>query len=171
MWVPFHILVKATSISVLFLALIIWATFVFGGTPSKKSSLPAPDASLQPEEVVKIVVSALANNDDPYPDAGIETTFKFASPANKFNTGPLERFASMVKGPIFGVMLNHKKSDFSEVVRRESSAYQMVRLLTRDNQEVHFAFRLGLQLEGEYKGMWMTEAVWPLQSTVEGIAA
>jgi len=166
MSVTFHGQLKALIKSVLYLSPVIMTAIVFAGSP-----LARPDAGFQPEEVVKIVINALADNDNPYPDAGIETTFNFASPANKINTGPLERFASMVKGPIFGMMLNHKKSEFSEVVRGENTAYQMVRLLTRDNQEVHFAFRLGLQLDGEYKGMWMTEAVWPLHSMVEGIGA
>ncbi len=165
MSVVFHGHLKALVVSVLLLSPAIMITIVFAGSP-----LPRPEASFQPEDVVKIVIKALADNDNPYPDAGIETTFNFASPANKINTGPFERFASMVKGPIFGVMLNHKKSEFSEVVQVEGRAYQMVRLLTRDNQEVHFAFRLGLQPEGEFKVMWMTEAVWPLQITVEGIS-
>jgi len=49
-------------------------------------------------------------------------------------------------------------------------AYQMVRLITTSGVAVHFAFRLGLQSDGEFKGMWMTEAVWPLDEAVEGIS-
>jgi len=58
---------------------------------------------------------------------------------------------------------------YTEVVLSEDQAYQMVRLITHDNVEVHFTFRLGLQVGGEYKGMWMTEAVWPLHLSVEGL--
>lgn len=131
--------------------------------------LPIPDVSLQPGDIVKIVLDALANNDYPFPDAGIETTFNFASPANKSNTGPLERFAQMVKGPVFRTMLGHESYEVSEVVMNENRAYQLIRLITANGTEVHFAFRLGLQIEGEYKGMWMTEAVWPVESIVQGL--
>ena len=132
---------------------------------------PFPDVSLQPEDVVKIVLDALGNNDYPYPDAGIETTFNFASPANKSSTGPLERFTQMVKGPVFGVMVGHKSYEASDLVMSDFHAYQIIRLITASGSEVHFAFRLGLQTEGKYKDMWMTEAVWPLDSVVQGIGA
>jgi len=162
---PFSNYTKAKVISVL----VLWTTVVSAGLHLDNSSLPMPNTSLQPGEIVKIVIDALANNNNPYPDAGIETTFNFASPANKVITGPIERFTSMVKGPVFGVMINHKQSEFSEVVLAGNRAYQMVRLLTRDGEAAHFAFRLGLQGEGEYRGMWMTEAVWPLATEkIEG---
>jgi hypothetical protein len=155
---PFGNYIKATAISVLWL----WITVVSADLYPDNSSLPTPNTSLQPGEIVRIVIDALANNNNPYPDAGIEITFNFASPANKVNTGPIERFTSMVKGPVFGVMLNHQHSEFSEVVLAGNRAYQMVRLLTRDGVAAHFAFRLGLQGKGGYRGMWMTEAVWPV---------
>lgn len=132
-------------------------------TQSNSLSLPAPDVNLQPEDVVKIIIDSLANNDHPYKDAGIETTFNFASPANKANTGPLERFTKMVKGPVFGIMLNHKSHNLSEVVRQGELAYLIVQITDAEDQVVHFAFRLGLQSGGNFEGMWLTEAVWPLR--------
>jgi len=134
------------------------------------SVLPAPNTHLQPEEVVEIVLDALANNDTPYMDAGIETTFNFASPSNKVQTGPLERFAVMVKGPVYGVMVGHKSHELVETVVNNSRAYQVVRLITAGGTAVHFAFQLGLQPDGEFEGMWMTEAVWPLEAPVKGIS-
>lgn len=137
---------------------------------ANNSVLPVPNTNLQPEEVVEIVLDALANNDTPYMDAGIETTFNFASPSNKTQTGPLERFAVMVKGPVYGVMVGHKSHELVETVVNNSRAYQMVRLVTASGAAVHFAFRLGLQPDGEFEGMWMTEAVWPLEAPVKGIS-
>jgi len=137
---------------------------------ANKSVLLVPNTQLQPEEVVEIVLDALANNDTPYVDAGIETTFNFASPSNKAQTGPLERFAVMVKGPVYGVLVGHKSHQLVETVVSNSRAYQMVRLLSAAGATVHFAFRLGLQTDGEFEGMWMTEAVWPLEAPVEGIS-
>ena len=129
---------------------------------SKEQILPLPDTDLLPEEVVRIVIRALANNDKPYPDAGIETTFKFASPANKVSTGPLDKFTRMVKAYPYDGMVNHVKSDVSEVIFVGEEAYLLVKLLARDGSKVAFAFRLSQQAQGRYQGMWMTDAVWPV---------
>jgi hypothetical protein len=137
---------------------------------ANSSALSVPDPRLQPEDVVKIVLDALANNDTPYTDAGIETTFNFASPSNKAQTGPLERFAVMVKGPVYGVMVDHKSHQLGEIVMSNNRAYQWARLVTASGVAVHFGFRLGLQSDGEFKGMWMTEAVWPLDGAIEEIS-
>lgn len=126
--------------------------------------LPQPQINLKPEEVVRLVINALAENDTPFTDAGIATTFNFASPANKVNTGPLEKFTAMVKGPSYGLMVDHLSSEFSEVVFKDSLAYQIVKLIARNGTEVVFAFRLSQQSAGEYQGMWMTDAVWPVSS-------
>ena len=126
------------------------------------AALPRPSATLGPGDVVRIVIDALARNDEPWADAGIETTYRFASPANRAVTGPLERFTRMVKGPAYGVMVDHAQSEFSEVVHAGDKAYQMVRLTSADGRVIIFAFRLGRQQDGEFRGMWMTEAVWPV---------
>lgn len=123
-----------------------------------------PRVDLAPQDVVSIVINALANNDQPFPDAGIATTFTFASPANKVNTGPLERFTRMVKSPPYGIMVNHVARDFSEVVEAGNTAYQLVRLTGLDGREVVFAFRLSKQFDGAFEGMWMTDAVWPVSN-------
>lgn len=124
--------------------------------------LPHPSIQQQPEDVVRIVIEALANNDEPYADAGIATTFAFASPANKVNTGPLPKFKQMVKAPTYGIMINHLEHEFSEVVLMGPQAYQMVRIKGASGVEVIFAFRLSQQSDGEFAGMWMTDAVWPV---------
>ena len=54
--------------------------------------LPTPDPSYGAERVVGIQLDALGSNDDPIPDAGINTAYNFASPANRRQTGPLDRF-------------------------------------------------------------------------------
>ncbi len=133
-----------------------------GDAPAAALALPKPSAELAPEDVVRIVIHALGSNDEPFADAGIATTFGFASPANRRNTGPLDRFTRMVKSPPYGVMVDHVASEFSEVVYVGDGAYQLVHLTTRDGGEVVFAFRLSRQRDGVYAGMWMTDAVWPV---------
>ena len=124
--------------------------------------LPQPGIELQPEDVVRIVINALADNDKPYADAGIETTFAFASPANKVSTGPLDKFARMVKNDVYGIMVDHVESEFSKVVHDGNNAYQLVQLKGKNGVEIVFAFRLSRQLDGKFEGMWMTDAVWPV---------
>lgn len=124
--------------------------------------LPQPSSALEPAEVVRIVIEALADNDSPYTDAGIATTYNFASPSNRVNTGPLPRFTQMLKGGVYSVIIDHRRHEFSEVVYQGNTAYLYVSLVTRHGNLAVFAFRLSRQLEGVFRDMWMTEAVWPL---------
>lgn len=133
-------------------------------TSNSEAQLSQPHIDLKPQEVVRIVINALADNDTPFIDAGIATTYNFASPGNKVSTGPLAKFTAMVKGPGYGLMVDHLSSEFSEVVFKDGMAYQIVKLIARNSTEVVFAFRLSQQVEGEYKGMWMTDGVWPISS-------
>lgn len=132
--------------------------------PHESPALPRPTTELQPGEIVEIVVGALANNDQPYPNAGIETTFNFASPDNRAYTGPLDRFVRLVKGPVFGQIVDHRASTLSEVVVDGNQAIRLVQIVSAENETFYYAFRLGLQQEGDYAGMWLTEAVWPLEN-------
>ena len=138
------------------------ATYAAIDNSVKVPDLAQPGLNLAPEDVVAVVIQALANNDDPYPDAGIETTFRFASPQNRANTGPLERFSQMVKRYPYRDMVDHRQSDLSEVVFVGENAYLVVKLIVQDGREVAYAFRLSRQSEGRYRGMWMTDAVWPV---------
>jgi len=114
------------------------------------AALPQPATDQQPEDVVRIVVEALAHNDRPYADAGIVTTFAFASPANRVNTGPLHKFAQMIRTPAYDIMIGHLAHEFSEVVLMGNKAYQMVKINGSSGVEVIFAFRLSQQLGGEF---------------------
>ncbi|MDH3387824.1 MAG: DUF4864 domain-containing protein [Gammaproteobacteria bacterium] len=156
--VPFALLLMAMAMAI---SISMPSSAALTDTPGS-STRPRPSVALEPQHVVRIVIDALATNDEPYANAGIETTFAFASPANKVNTGPLDRFTRMVKGSTYGIMVDHASSEFSEVVYVENRAYQMVRLTSPQGRAVVFAFRLSKQLDGEFKDMWMTDAVWPV---------
>jgi len=146
------------------------AAAAIDGQP-QHAPLPRPSVELLPADVVRIVIDALAHNDEPYANAGIETTFYFASPANRVNTGPLDRFTLMVKSPPYGIMVDHVNSEFSEVVMQGDKAYQLVHLTAADGRASVFAFRLGKQLDGEFKDMWMTDAVWPVAENADPLQA
>ncbi len=122
---------------------------------------PQPNTQYQPDEVVKIVVEALRTNTERQNDEGIATVFRFASPGNRANTGPLSRFTNMIKRG-FGDMLNFIESRYDPIQVQGNRAVQAVWLRMPDGRELGYAFQMGKQQSGEYADMWMTEGVVPL---------
>ena len=122
---------------------------------------PIPSVDLTPEEVIQIVVEALKTNDSATGDQGIATVWRFAAPGNKAVTGPLPRFTTMIKGG-FSEMLNHLTTDFGPIEIDDDVAAQPVVIITPVGDEVTYLFQLRRQAAGEYEGMWMTEAVFPI---------
>jgi Domain of unknown function (DUF4864) len=120
---------------------------------------PHPTPALSPSRVVDIVLSALQHNDDPQPDAGIATTFEFASPANRQETGPLQRFASMIKNPAYRTMLGFRSVTKGHLELDGNHAQQRVVIVGRDGSQVTFVFLLSKQADGPYANCWMTDGV------------
>lgn len=119
-----------------------------------------PNPSLSPEDVVQIQMRALQQNGPD--DAGIHTTYRFASPANKQTTGPYERFAQMIKAAPYRAMLNSASLSFGEIRFSEDQAMQEVRVVTSDGRQVAYVFHMRHQDQPPYKNCWMTEAVYTL---------
>jgi hypothetical protein len=122
-------------------------------------SAPHPAPSLSPGEVVTIVLNALQHNDDPQPDAGIATTFEFASPANRLETGPLQRFALLIKTPAYRVMLGFRTARRDRLEIDGSHAKQRVVIVGRDGSQVTYVFLLSKQSDGPFANCWMTDGV------------
>lgn len=120
---------------------------------------PHPAPTLSPAEVVTIVLNALQHNDDPQPDAGIATTFEFASPANREETGPLQRFALMIKNPAYRIMLDFRTATRGRLELDGNHARQRVVIVGRDGTQVTYVFLLSKQPEGPYANCWMTDGV------------
>jgi len=67
-------------------------------------------------------------------------------------------------------MLNHTGARFDPIEIRDDVAVQAVWLQTDTGAEYGYAFKLGKQQVGDFKGMWMTDAVIPLgQSPDSGL--
>ncbi len=126
---------------------------------------PTPKPELTPDKVVRIQLNALAQNNTPYPDAGIEIAFRFASPANKQTTGPLNRFIQLVHNPAYKPMLNHQKARFGQIVIEDVQAYLAVYLTASDGKRVGYMFILSKQIGGAYDQCWMTDAVFEIKVT------
>ncbi len=141
----------------------VTAFLVVLAAPGVANHLPQtkPDPSLSPQDVVSIQIEALRNNDTPYENRGIEVTFNFASPANKRLTGPLERFAEMVRNPIYGPMINHRSAKYENLMVKGEIARIDVILNSKEGEYLGYRFILSRQHGNEYEGSWMTDAVIP----------
>lgn len=124
-----------------------------------------PNPEFSPDEVVRIQLDALANNNTPYQNAGIEIAFRFASPANKETTGPLSRFIKLVHNPIYNPMLNHQTAQLGDLVIKNLQAFLPVVLTASDGKRIDYLFILRKQEGTAYDQCWMTEAVLRLEVT------
>jgi len=131
--------------------------------PAGAAHLPQtePDPSLSPRDVVSIQVEALENNDIPSEARGTEEKFSFASPADTRLTGPLERFAVMVRSPTYGPMIDHRSAAYEGLVVEGNSARIDVILTSKEGIYLGYRFFLSRQQDNEYEGSWMTDAVVP----------
>ena len=121
-----------------------------------------PDPRLSPGQVVLAVLAALKDNGPD--DAGIRTTFRFASPGNQAMTGPVERFAEMIKRPPYDVLVNHRSAAVRPLDVVGNAATALVTVVDRDGRTVHFLWQLSRQPDGPEKDCWMTDGVAPVQA-------
>lgn len=118
---------------------------------------PVPRPGLSPGEVIRIQLEALRRNDEH--DRGIEVAFRFASPANRANTGPLDRFIRMIRQGPYALMLEYRKVSYGTVEVRGERARQRI-TLTGPRARVSYWFVLSRQSEAPCAGCWMTDAVF-----------
>lgn len=129
--------------------------------PSLATDLINPDPALSPAEVVATQLSALQANDTPQTDAGIMQTWAFAHPDNKRMTGPLPRFAQMIKGPRYRMLLDHQAHEVEEVARTDDRVVFAVTVTTETGEVVVYQWQVAKVADGEDAGAWMTTAVSP----------
>ena len=145
---------RATLLFFLFiLPFQVWASYDI------ENAYPEPE--LKPNEVVKLQLLAMQQNDDS--DFGIEVTFRFASPSNKIQTGPLKRFIRLVRNPSYRPLLNHINATFLELNIEEDFAVQDVIITTSNGERIGYRFRLSIQKGTLYPGCWMTDSVIPFK--------
>jgi hypothetical protein len=123
------------------------------------AELPTPDPSYGPERVVSLQLEGLAENDDPFENAGIGTAYNFASPANRRATGPFDRFVRMVKGPQYAPMVDHVEATRGPMERDGARAEQRVTLTGPDGRTATYLFGLSEQSGGQFEGCWLTDRV------------
>lgn len=125
---------------------------------------PHPTPWLGPAEVVAVQLDALRSEpggprDGGTPGPGLRTAWAFASPANQAATGPLERFARMLRGSVYGGLLGHRAVQLGPVVESGDEARLEVLVLTADDRTVGFTWVLGRQERPPHAGCWLTDGV------------
>ncbi len=119
-----------------------------------ETALPSP--GLAPEEVVRIQLRALRENDET--NEGIAIAFRFASPRNKASTGPLPRFIQMIKAGPYRLMLEFEHASYTATRVQGDHAVQRVTLVG-PRQIRTYDFLLQRQAGPPCDGCWMTEVV------------
>ena len=120
-----------------------------------------PNPELKANEIVSLQLMAMQQND--VSNHGIEITYRFASPQNKVQTGPLSRFIMLVKNPAYRPLLNHLDATFLNLKFEGNVAIQEVIITTSKGTRKGFRFLLSLQQGEQFKDCWMTDAVIPFE--------
>ena len=143
----------------LLLTFSFFLIFILNILPSN-ADLQIPNNLISPNEVIKIQLNGLMNNDRDFKDSGIEQTWNFAHPNNKKNTGPLPKFKMMIKGNSYQMLLNHLSHTVTQVGSGDKWAQFEVIIL--DKNKIYHKFNWQVEkytLEGTLKDCWMTTMV------------
>lgn len=116
----------------------------------------APNPELTPREVVEIQIEALGAAAES--DEGIGIAFRFASPENRASTGPVDRFAAMLRRDPYAIMLEYETVEYAPLIVQGDVAVQRVRIVSGDLVTV-FDFILQRQSSSRYLDCWMTDSV------------
>lgn len=125
--------------------------------------LPAPaiepDVDLPPEEVVKIQLDLLQNNDLLPCNAGLRAAYAFASPASRAIAGPFERFVLLLTRAEYAPLVGFTQARLDPMIASRRKAYQRAHVQQHNGEWVTFLFILSCQQEPPYTGCWMTNSV------------
>lgn len=127
-----------------------------------------PNPNLTPQQVVEFQLDALRHNDEPTTDAGIERSFRFASPSNRLVTGPLTHFSEIVHSAAYSALLKSQASEIRGVVVQGDDARVYVTVTSAGGSELNFLFILSRQVQGDYRDCWMTDSVMKLPPAENG---
>ena len=139
--------------------LVFFLTLLFFSAPARAAEMVYPNPDIAPAEVIAIQLNGLQYNDSPEIDAGIRQTWAFAHPRNRVMTGPLQRFATMMKGPGYDMMLYHASHQIVPANSGDGWRQFDVFMESGNGKLLQFAWIVEKVTEGRYKDCWMTVAV------------
>ncbi len=121
--------------------------------------LPDPSPELSPLAVVMLQLEALQNNDLYANNAGIRLAFKYASPANRAVTGPIERYIHMVKNPLYRSVIGFQEAQVKLIGVNAEQARLYVDVRHTYGETAGFVWIVSRQTTPPYDGCWMTDSV------------
>jgi hypothetical protein len=131
----------------------------------------APDPRLGADEVVGIVLDALAQADEADAEAAaapaghggragpFALVFAFASPGNRAAAGSLEQFEALVRDDAYRPLLHHRRAARGALHVDGDRATQRVVITSARGDRVAYTFVLARQNAGAQRGCWLTESV------------
>jgi len=136
-------------------------------TPNKPLG---PTSYLTAEEATLTQLDALQNNDNPYPDHGVEVMYRFAGfdPFKRsqyfgpfFDLGQFERFRRIVHHSSYRVLLGHTdRRILSSLFINEHCFKQRVWIGgARPGEEEVYEFTLVQRVGGNWDGYWLTDSL------------
>ena len=137
----------------------VFLTVLFFSSTTQAAKMVYPNPDIAPAEVIAIQLHGLQYNDTPETDAGVNQTWEFAHPRNRAMTGPLSRFATMLKGPTYGMMLNHVSHQIVPANSGNGWRQFNVFMEAGNGQVLQFSWIVEKVREGQYENCWMTVAV------------
>lgn len=125
-------------------------------------TVTTPSPSLGPAQVVLAQLAGLQR--EPYDGGpvlgeGLAQAWKFASPGNREATGPLPRFARMLRADTYRGLLGHIAVQLGPVLEDGPQAQVEVLVLAADDTTQGYTWVLGRQEAEPYVGCWMTDGV------------
>ena len=137
--------------------------FLFAGMfilTTAKADIIKPNSEIEPNQVVKIQLNSLMNNDEPNLNNGIKQTWEFAHPSNKKYTGPLSKFITLLKGQNYKMLINHLDNEIVEVFKTTNKYGFEVTILSNDKNYYKFQWVVEKYYEeGPLKDCWLTISV------------
>ena len=126
---------------------------------TESADVPSPD--LTATDVVLAQLEGLRSEPRAGGDAGsgVQQVWAFASPGNQAATGPVHRFAEMLRGSSYVALLEHRAAQLGPLLEQGDEAQQEVLVLGADDRTVGFTWVLARQATGPYAGCWLTEGV------------
>ena len=150
--------VKFSLVGITYLIVIFFLAIMFIVTA--KAELIKPNIEIEPDQVVKIQLNGLMNNNEPNPDYGIKQTWEFAHPSNKKYTGPLPRFINLLKSESYKMLINHLDSEIIEVFKSSNQYGFEITILGNDKKYYKFQWVVEKYYdEGPLKDCWLTTSV------------
>ncbi|BBM97782.1 hypothetical protein MPTK1_1g08280 [Marchantia polymorpha subsp. ruderalis] len=135
-----------------------------------KPRIPGPSSELTAEEATLRQLEALSQNDEPYPDHGVEVMYRFAGfdPFERsqyfgpfFDLGQFERFRRIFHHATYRVLLGHKERRIlSSLYMSEHTFKQRVWIGgSRPGEEEIYEFTLVQRVGGSWDGYWLTDSL------------